>query len=176
MTKSPEELFERRKPFWIQRVSEILDIARMGQAPFLDRGAVEELFDVRKRQAIRIMHFIGGYHVGKAFVVGRPAVIAWLEEAIRTGHPSWAEAARERLELSIAEARALRDRHRKFIVSPDARQRRLEGLPQTIRLKPGELRIEFFGAEDLFRQLYELGQAMGNDYERFRRLAEGEDA
>ena len=162
-----------RRPFWLQHVSEILDTAQNTQAPFLDRSAVEKLFDVRKRQAIRLMHKIGGYYVGKAFVVGQPAVVEWLKKISASPDAYWAEAARERLEVSIEEARALRDRHRKFIVSRDARERRLEGLPQTIHLKPGELRIEFFGAEDLSRQLYELSQAMGNDYERFRALAEG---
>ena len=121
------------------------------------------------------MHKIGGYRVGKAFVVGQPGVVGWLKKVSAGSDAYWAEAARERLEVSIEEARAVPDRHRKFIVSPDARERKLEGLPGTVHLKPGELRIEFFGAEDLFRQLYELGQAMGNDYDRFRVLAEGED-
>jgi len=162
-----------RQPFWLARVSEILETARNTQVPFLDRSAVERLFDVRRRQAIRLMHKIGGYHVGKAFVVGQPAVVEWLEKASASPDAYWAEAARERLEISIEEARALRDRQRKFMVSQEARERRLEGLPATIHLKPRELKIEFSGAEDLFRQLYELGQAIGNDYERFRTLAEG---
>ena len=59
------------------------------------------------------------------------------------------------------------------MVGLDAVERSLEGLPATIQLKPGELKIEFVGAEDLFRQLYELGQAIANDYERFRAIAEG---
>jgi hypothetical protein len=162
-----------RQPFWLSRVSEILDTARNSQIPFLDRGAVERLFEVRKRQAIRLMHRIGGYHVGKAFVVGQPAAVEWLKKVSASPDAYWAEAARERLEISIEEARALRGRQRKFMVGLDARERRLEGLPATIQLKPGELKIEFAGAEDLFRQLYELGQAIGNDYERFRALAEG---
>ena len=60
-----------RQPFWLSRVSEILDTARNSEVPFLDRCAVEKLFDVRKRQAIRLMHKIGGYHVGKAFVLAQ---------------------------------------------------------------------------------------------------------
>jgi hypothetical protein len=164
---------ESRQPFWISRVSEILETASNTEVPFLDRSAVEQLFDVRKRQAIRLMHKIGGYYVGKAFVVAQPAVVTWLKEVAANPKTYWAEAARERLEVSIEEARAIRDRHRRFVVAPDARERRLEGLPTTVHLKPGELKIEFFGAEDLFRQLYELGQAIGNDYERFRALAEG---
>jgi len=150
-----------------------LETARNTHVPFLDRSAIEKLFDVRKRQAVRLMHRIGGYYIGKAFVVAQPTVVAWLEKSSGSPEALWAEAARERIEVSVEEARATRDRHRKFIVSPDARDRKLEGLPPTVHLRPGELKIEFFGAEDLFRQLYELGQAIGNDYTRFRALADG---
>ena len=38
--------------------------------------------------------------------------------------------------------------------------------------QPGELRIEFFGAEDLLRHLFELSQAMINDYARFQAAVE----
>ena len=164
-----------RQPFWLQHISEILETAQNTQVPFLDRTAVERLFDVRKRQAIRLMHKMGGYYVGKAFVVGKQAVVEWLQKVSATPDAYWSEATRERLEILVEEALTLRDRHRKFRVSPDARECRLEGLPATIHLTQGELKIEFAGAEDLFRQLYELGQAMGNDYERFRAIAEGED-
>jgi hypothetical protein len=48
----------------------------------------------------------------------------------------------------------------------------MKDLPAGIHLKPGELRIEFFGAEDLLRHLYELAQAMGNDFGRFQEAVE----
>ena len=160
------------QPFWLQRISEILATAKASQVPFLDRAAVQILFDVRKRQAVRLMHLIGGYHIGKAFVVGRPELVAWLQKVAATPKARSSEAARERVEVSIEEARSLVDRNRKFIVSADARSRKLAGLPATVHLRPGELRIEFFGLEDLSRQLFELGMAMANDYARLARLVE----
>jgi hypothetical protein len=48
----------------------------------------------------------------------------------------------------------------------------MRDLPAGIHLQPGELRIEFFGAEDLLRQLFELSQAMVNDYGRFQEAVE----
>lgn len=160
------------QPFWMQRISEILATAKASQVPFLDRAAVENLFALRKRQAIRVMHLIGGYHIGKAFVVGRPELLTWLQKIAASPKARWSEAARERLEVSIEEARSLLDRNRKFMVSADARSRKLDGLPPTVHLRPGELRIEFFGLEDLSRQLFELGMAMANDYSRLARLVE----
>jgi hypothetical protein len=43
----------------------------------------------------------------------------------------------------------------------------MKNLPAGVDLKPGELRIEF-GTEDLLRHLYELSQAILNDYRRFQ--------
>jgi hypothetical protein len=36
-----------------------------------------------------------------------------------------------------------------------------------IEVRPGELRICFAGAEDLAAKLFELSQAMANDWDRF---------
>jgi len=47
-------------------------------------------------------------------------------------------------------------------------------LPGDITLKPGELRIEFSGAEDLAAKLFELSQAMANDWSAFARAVEDE--
>jgi len=50
--------------------------------------------------------------------------------------------------------------------------RTVEDLPAGIHLRPGELQIEFFGIEDLLRHLFELSQAIVNDYPRFQKLVE----
>ena len=41
-----------------------------------------------------------------------------------------------------------------------------------IALKPGELRIEFYGAEDLAAKLLELSKAMANDWATFQKAVE----
>jgi hypothetical protein len=43
-----------------------------------------------------------------------------------------------------------------------------------IALKPGELRIDFSGAEDLAAKLFELSQVMANDWQASARAAEEE--
>ena len=58
------------------------------------------------------------------------------------------------------------------VAAPDVRDRRLADLPAGIHLRPGELRIEFFGTEDLLRHLFELSQAILNDYPRFQQIVE----
>jgi hypothetical protein len=54
----------------------------------------------------------------------------------------------------------------------DVRDRVLKDLPAGIHLQAAELRIEFRGAEDLLRHLYELSQTIVNDYERFQVVVE----
>jgi hypothetical protein len=56
----------------------------------------------------------------------------------------------------------------------DVDARRVRDLPGDKMLKPGELRIEFFGAEDLAAKLFELSQAMANDWSAFARAVEDE--
>ena len=51
-------------------------------------------------------------------------------------------------------------------------ERRLRDLSGDIALKPGELRIEFYGAEDLAAKLLELSKAMENDWSAFARAVE----
>jgi len=50
--------------------------------------------------------------------------------------------------------------------------RRLRDLSGDIALKPGELRIAFYGAEDLAAKLLELSKAMSNDWPAFMRAVE----
>jgi hypothetical protein len=60
-------------------------------------------------------------------------------------------------------------------VQPNVRDNRLADLPSGIHLKPGELRLEFTGTGDLLRQLFELSQAILNDYRRFEEIIEGRE-
>jgi hypothetical protein len=45
-------------------------------------------------------------------------------------------------------------------------------LPAGVHLKPGELRIEFFGTEDLLRHLLELSQVIMHDFVRIQSVVE----
>src|ERR1039458_2104093 len=56
--------------------------------------------------------------------------------------------------------------------APDVEERRLRDLSGDIALKPGDLRIEFYGAEDLAAKLLELSKAMANDWRAFARAVE----
>src|SRR5688572_484301 len=49
-------------------------------APFLDRSAIENFFQLRRRQSINLLRRMGGYQVGKTFLVDRQAVLEYLND------------------------------------------------------------------------------------------------
>ena len=163
------------KPSWLLRVNEILEDLngpKMAAHPFLTRAAVEELFRLKRRQAIELMHSVQGYRIGKNFVVGRPELAAWLRRASLGEQVWWEKVRHARVEKVIEEVWQEREaRKQRAVVPLTTLELKLEGIPPTVSIRPGELRIQFSGADDLFRQLFELAHAMKNDYERFKALA-----
>jgi len=159
------------RPSWFLRIPDILEEVRSVPVPFLDRAAVEKLFRVRRRRAQQLMAWFEGIQIGRTFLIDRSQIIQTLE-AIQRGQDFEVETRRKaRLTETLAEARRTLVAHKVHIpVDSGASARVLAGLPLSVRLEPGLLRIEFSGAEDLLRQLFELAQAISNDYDRFEQL------
>ena len=162
-----------RKSEWLQRVPEALDELRQFPAPVIDRAILETVLKVHRRVAIRLMNRFGGFQAGKTFLIDRLQLIDRLEDI--SGGVDFAVERDRRAQLAdelertrrLAPARKVR-----IDTAADVRERVLKDLPAGIHLRPGELRIEFFGTEDLLRHLFELSQAMVNDYARFQAAVE----
>jgi hypothetical protein len=139
----------------------------------VDRAIVEKVFRLKRRRAIYLLKSFGGFESGNAFLIERLSLVAQLE-AIRDGAGFQEEYQRRvRFTEALERTRKLEPGKKIQIASaPDVRDRRLADLPAGIQLKPGELRIEFFGTEDLLRHLFELSQAILNDYQRFQEIVE----
>ena len=161
-------------PSWIDRVPDILaHLENPNCAPFLDRAAIESLFHLRRRQAIALMHQVKGYRLAKALVVDRSALL----RSLRTRLPR----SRQEQERKQSVLEALGSARREFAESarqralpipaitlrPDIHERQLSGLTAGIQLAPGRLTITFDAPEELLQKLFELGQALANDYETF---------
>ena len=161
------------KSQWLQRIPEILGLLTALPSPVIDRSVVEELFAVGRRRAILLLHEFGGFQSGQTFFVDRLTLIRQIE-GIRDGGAFRAERERRnRLAQDLERTQQLAPgRKVKIAAAEDVRDRRLADLPAGIHLKPGELRIEFFGTEDLLRHLFELSQAILNDYKRFQEIVE----
>ena len=150
------------QPSWIDRLPEITRRLEAPDAPpFLDRPAVEQLFGLRRRQSITLMRRLGGYQVGKTFLVDRHALLAFLEDPLRRHAADW-EARRFR---SVGEllARAREERHLRRIAIPATRpvfHIDFAALPAGIDIGHRELTISFDDPRDLLEKLFALSQVL----------------
>lgn len=162
------------QPSWIDRVTQIREsLERAGSPPFLDRSAIEALFGVRRRQAVNLMHRFAGFRVGSAFLVRSDAVSAWLRRLEESGSVTRAVERKARVTEFLAVARA-RGRAPGIAIPdlPSDWQRRFADLSPAVRLEPGLLTIAYDTPGDLLRKLYELGQALMNDYGELERISQ----
>jgi len=163
-------------PGWYLSVPAILQQLRSPDAPpFLDRPAVEKLFSIRRRQAIRVLAAASGYQVGKTFVVERQAVVEFLEGMERSGVAPRARARKRRVAAALNEvAHHAAAQQVQVRTAPDVLRRRPGSLSSAIELvAPGKLQISYGGAEDLLAKIVELASAAANDFPAFRDLYEG---
>lgn len=161
------------KPQWLMCVPGIAAELEELRVPVVDRALVERLFRLRRRRAIELMHRFGGYKSGRTFLLDRQDLLDKLR-AIEGG-AEFRDEQQRRQRISAALDRARKDRAAAevtIIVKPEISRRRLEGLSNGIHLGPGALNIEFRRAEELLEKLYELSQAIINDYEQFQALVE----
>ena len=158
-----------RKSEWIEQLPSALEELRGFPAPVIDRAVLEKILRIERRTAIRLLHRFGGFQTGKTFLIDRLQLIARLEAIDRGEDAAFERDRRTRLADELEKTRRLAPgRKVRIDAAPDVRDRRMKDLPAGIHLQPGELRIEFFGAEDLLRHLFELSQAMVNDFGRFQ--------
>lgn len=161
-------LFMPDHPSWFQRIPEILTTLVHSPSPLIDRFSIEQLFDLSRRQAIRLMHLFGGYQAGRTFLVDRQDLIRRLE-AYRDGTPLPQVSERKRrIWRDLAQQR---DRIRAQAVPiPGTEQfpaAGLSGLPKGIVLEKGRLEIAFDHPEELLQKLYALSQALAAEYSQF---------
>jgi hypothetical protein len=162
-----------RKSEWIEQLPSALEELRQFPASVVDRAILEKVLRIERRTAIRLMNRFGGFQTGKTFLIDRVRLIEQLEQLDRGEAVTIERDRRSRLADELEKTRRLAPgRKVRVDVAPDVRDRRMKDLPAGIHLKPGELRIEFYGAEDLLRHLFELSQAMVNDFGRFQAAVE----
>jgi hypothetical protein len=152
-----------RKPEWLQNVTSAIQELHSFPAPVVDRATLEKLLHVSRREAIRLMHRFGGYQTSRTFLIDRLALLKQLDLVAR-GETHQVELQRRlRLDASLQPRKAIS-------VAPGVWERKLAELPPGIRFGPGILEIEFQNPEQLLERLFELAQALHNDYEHFEAL------
>lgn len=114
-----------------------------------------------------------GLQVGNAFAVDRLALLKRMEEIGAGDRCQWERNRRTRVVEELDRSRReLAARCVMIPTTPEVREREVSGLGEGIDLTPGELRVRFDGAADLAAKLFELSQAMANDWEAFTKRAQ----
>ena len=67
------------KKTWLLQLITICEELTAMDVPVIDRAVFERLFGVRRRRAIQLMHFFGGYQAGRTFLLDRLALLRQLE-------------------------------------------------------------------------------------------------
>lgn len=162
------------QPTWFPRLAEIVtDLRALEKVPYLDRQAFERLFRVRDRRARVLMAHFDGIQIGNAWAVDRLKLIQALERLQQGEEFQWERRRRARAALVYEQAKREHPASQVAIPTTRAsRQRTLASLPRGIELQPGELRIQFSGMEDFLSKLFELSQAVQNDFETIREFIE----
>lgn len=161
------------QPAWFHKLNDILEELRASETQYLDRQAVQMLFGVQERRARQIMAGLPGLQVGNAFAIEREALIIRLENTRSEKGFQWEIARRARLVEGLDRARRqIAARRVRIPATTDLGVRSVKDLGASIKLRPSELRIEFHSAEDLAARLFELSQAMANDWHGFAQEVE----
>jgi hypothetical protein len=160
------------KPQWILRVPEILAALEQLTVPVVDRAMVEQLFELRRRQAIELLHRFGGYQAGRTFLIDRYELMDRLRAVQEEDSFIWEVRRRERLESDLQKVRRKREAEQVRIpVTGDVFGATVSDLAEDIRLKPGCLEIHYSDTEDLLAKLFQLAQAAANDYLSFQQAS-----
>ena len=154
------------QPTWLARVPDILEALRVESAPpYLDRAAIERLFGLRRRQAITLLHSLGGYQLGRTFLVDRQAAIAFLEQKLAGEEWKGVQEQRQRVAEFLGQARLASTLPSITIpLETKLSEITLFDLPSGIHLRPGSLSVTFQNATDLVEKLFTLSQAFANDF------------
>jgi hypothetical protein len=159
---------------WLVRVAEIRAELSAMTAPVIDRAVCERLFRVRRRRALQLMQFFGGWQSSQALLIDRLDLLRQLEPLEAGADYVLTRRRRERLVEVLENARRQqRARRVQLPVEREAPDRGAESLPDGVLLDAGNLNVRFENAGDLLAKLYRLSQAAAADFDAFRRAAEG---
>lgn len=159
---------------WLVRLREIQEELSSLTVPVLDRAIFERVFRVRRRRAIQLMQYFGGWQTGQAFLVDRLELLRQLEPLEAGVDYALERRRRERLTETLENLRRQRQAARVALpLEPQARSQDAAALPSGVQLSAGTLTVQFESAADLLGKLYQLSQTAANDFDGFRLTAEG---
>ena len=163
------------KPTWCGHLEETARQLGALPDPWVDRAVLENVLGIGRRRAQQLLAPCVSRQIGGSGVAHRDAVMAHLEQ-LATGETAHFERQRRRrLAEHLEKLRRERlERPRVLVEAPVSIVRRtFEGLPAGVSVTPGQITVQFETATQALEKLLALAMAIGNDQDRFERLATG---
>ena len=157
---------------WLHRLPDIVAQIKGLPSPVIDRSVIEQIFQVQRRQAHKLMAEFGAHQLGsgrgRTLVLTRDELVARLEALLHTEEFERTRLRKQKLATSLLESRE-RLKHRRVEIRVDPRQRSLgrEAWPATLQLSPGRLEIDFTSPNHLAEQLALVALALEDEWEKF---------
>lgn len=166
------------KPTWCGHLDEIARRLLALPDPWVDRAMLEEFLGVGRRRAQQILAPCVGRQIGANGLADRSVLLDHLRLlAARetTGH--YERQRRRRLAGHIDEWRRSWLEHPLVLVEAPLSivNSRLDGLPAGVSVNRGQISVQFETAAEALEKLLALAMAIGNDRDRFERIATGRE-
>jgi hypothetical protein len=156
-------------PLWLTHLPTLQAQVAERTAPlWWDRAAIEQLFGVRRRQAIALLHQMGADSIGTNLAVERSALRRFLADPPRQSAHLDEKARCVRVTAVLGELRRQQRGRHLAIPLPAAPERlTFAGLPAGVELERRRLTVAFSTPGDLLEKLVVLAQAMAGDFSTF---------
>ena len=158
------------RPQWLLRVPDILAELSALEVPVVDRSIIESAFRVKRRRAIHLLGYFGGYQVGRTFLVERESLLRQLRQIAEGERFDFEKQRHEKLRETLDRVR--RELKGTKVVIPVSEQTpQLSGLPTGVTLEKGRLVVKFSSVEELLGRLFGIAQAAAGDFASFEAAA-----
>jgi hypothetical protein len=137
--------------------------------PWVDRATLQQLLGVGRRRAQQILQPVVTHQVGANGVADRQRLIEHLQQLAAGEAPVYEQRRRQKLAetLTLLHKRAI-ESPRVLVEAPvGVVNLTLEGLPEGVTLRAGEVCVRFEQPQQALERLLALAMAIGNDYEGF---------
>lgn len=162
------------KPTWCGHLAQVIAELRSLPYPWVDRPTLERVLRVRRRRAQQILQPCVRQQVGTNGVADREELIQHLARLASGESVYYEQRRRDRLAQTLTKLdKAWSEQTQTFVEAPTMIvNQELADLPPGVKLRRGQITVEFSTAVEALEKLLALAMAAGNDLDRFECLVE----
>ena len=163
------------KPSWCSKIDSVVNQLQALSRPFVDRATVEFLLGVGRRRAQQILAPCITDRVGSNGLADRDQLIARLRRLAEGDDGYYERRQRHKVAHAIEQLRRERLETPQLLVEAPLRivDQIFADLPPGVHVAAGRITVDFDEPRQALEKLLALAMAIGNEFDRFERLASG---